>query len=51
MVGASTREYSKKKMADFLTFLHAEGSARGVVWSRKAQDKFHEYAVNAAKAA
>lgn len=43
MLGARTSKYSKRKMADFLTFLRAEGNDRGVVWSEKANDKFEEY--------
>lgn len=45
MVGASTSSYSKKKMGDFLTFLHAEGTERGVRWSKKAAERFDEYDV------
>lgn len=43
MLGARTSKYRKRKMADFLTFLRAEGNDRGVVWSEKARDTFDEY--------
>jgi hypothetical protein len=43
MLGARTSQYGKRKMADFLTFLRAEGNERGVVWSEKARDSFDEY--------
>lgn len=43
MLGARTSQYGKKKMGNFLTFLHAEGADRGVVWSEKANAKFDEY--------
>lgn len=45
MLGARTSKYGKRKMADFLTFVRAEGNDRGVVWSEKARDKFDEYIV------
>lgn len=43
MLGARTSKYGKKKMADFLAFVRAEGNDRGVVWSDEARDKFDKY--------
>jgi hypothetical protein len=43
MLGARTSKYGKRKMADFLTFIRAEGNERGVIWSEKAKDKFDEF--------
>lgn len=43
-LGARTSQYSKRKMGEFLTFLHAEGDQRGVVWSKKAKDDLEFYA-------
>lgn len=43
MLGARTSKYSRRKMADFLKFVRAEGIERGVVWSEKAKDTFAEY--------
>lgn len=37
-LGARTSRYGKKRMGEFLTFVHAEGSQRGVIWSEKARD-------------
>lgn len=51
MVGARTSQYSKRKMADFLTFVRAEGTERGVKWSEKAEAKFDEYAPRERRAA
>lgn len=44
MVGASTSAYSRRKMGDFLTFLHAEGAERGVRFSEGARDDLAFYA-------
>lgn len=43
MLGSRTSKYGKRKMADFLTFLRAEGNERGVEWSEPAKDTFSEY--------
>ncbi len=43
ILGARTSQYSRRKMGEFLTFLHAEGDERGVVWSEKAKDDFEEW--------
>lgn len=51
MVGARTSQYSKRKMGDFLTFVHAEGEERGVQWSESAEAKFDEYAPSIRRAA
>jgi hypothetical protein len=40
--GARTSEYNKKKFAEFVEFIYAAGSERGVVWSETAE----EYAGN-----
>ena len=45
MLGVRTSKFGKKQMHDFLTFLHAEGSERGVKWSAPAKEKFDEYGV------
>lgn len=45
ILGARTSKYSRKKMGEFLTFLHAEGDQRGVVWSKKAKDDLEFYAM------
>lgn len=44
ILGARTSKYSKRKMGEFLTFLHAEGDQRGVVWSKKAKEDLDFYA-------
>jgi hypothetical protein len=44
ILGARTSKYGKRKMADFLTFVRAEGNDRGVKWSEKAKEKFDEFA-------
>lgn len=43
MLGVKTSTFGKRKMGDFLTFLHAEGNARGVVWSKKAEENLEFY--------
>lgn len=43
-LGARTSRYGKRKMGEFLSFLHAEGSQRGVVWSEKAKDDLAMFA-------
>jgi hypothetical protein len=40
--GARTSEYNKKKFSEFVEFIYAAGSERGVVWSETAE----EYAGN-----
>jgi 2-phospho-L-lactate guanylyltransferase (CobY/MobA/RfbA family) len=37
-LGARTSRYGKRKMGEFLSFVHAGGSNRGVVWSDKAKN-------------
>ena len=44
MVGASTSKYGKKKFGDLLTFLHAEGSERGVQFSDKSLEDLAQWA-------
>ncbi|WP_141057058.1 recombination protein NinB [Stenotrophomonas rhizophila] len=43
MLGARTSKYSKRKMGDFLTFIHAEFSDR-VQWSDSAMDRLAQFA-------
>ena len=43
-LSARTSNYSKRKMGEFLTFIHAEGSHRGVVWSDRALEDLAAYA-------
>ncbi|MFC3816544.1 recombination protein NinB [Lysobacter sp. GCM10012299] len=42
-LGARTSKYGKKRMGQFLSFVHAEGAQRGVVWSEKAKDDLAFY--------
>lgn len=46
MIGARTSEYSKKKMGEFLEFVHAFGASRDppVRWSARARDELAEFA-------
>ena len=43
MLGARTSQYSRRKMGEFLEFVHAFGSERGVRWSARAQDELAEF--------
>ena len=43
MLGARTSEYSKKKMGEFIEFVHAFGAEKGVRWSAKARDELAEF--------
>jgi len=43
-LSARTSQFSKRKMGEFLTFLHAEGDERGVQWSDKALEDLAMYA-------
>lgn len=43
-LGARTSKYTKKRMADFITFLYAEGNERGVPWSEPSKRLAEEYA-------
>jgi hypothetical protein len=43
LLGARTSRYTKPKMADFITFLYAEGNDRGVKWSEKAVEHYERY--------
>lgn len=51
MLGARTSKYGKRKMADFLTFVRAEGNERGVRWSAPARDNFDRYIPKSDRAA
>lgn len=37
MVGASTSNYGVRKFAEFIEFIYACGSEKGVVWSEKSE--------------
>lgn len=43
MVGASTSNYGIRKMADFITFIYAAGSEKGVQWSEKSEEIYREF--------
>lgn len=40
--GARTSKYSKKKMSEFIEFVYATGSERGVEWSEKSEQTMSE---------
>lgn len=40
--GAKTSKYSKKKFSEFIEFIYAEGSERGVMWSDKSNETLGE---------
>lgn len=44
MLGARTSQYSRRKMGEFITFVQAFGSERGVQWSASAQDEMAQFA-------
>lgn len=44
MLGARTSKYDKRKMADFITFMYAEGVERDVEWSEKSKQHMTSYA-------
>lgn len=41
-LGAKTSKYGKKKMSEFIEFIYAEGSDRGVVWSMQSEESLSE---------
>lgn len=43
MLGARTSQYDRRKMSEFIEFMYAEGSERGVVWSEQAKDHMNRY--------
>src|SRR5690349_7020865 len=43
MVGASTSNYSIRRMADFIEFLYASGNSWGVQWSEKSKEAHRLY--------
>ena len=43
MVGASTSNYGIRKMADFITWLYAEGNEKGIKWSEKSERAYEQY--------
>ena len=44
MLGARTSKFSKRRMGEFLTFVHAFGSEKGVRWSDKALEDLAQWA-------
>jgi hypothetical protein len=48
MLGARTSKFSRKTMADFITFLYAEGNERGVAWSEQSKEHARRYGVREA---
>ena len=42
MLGARTSQYSKKKMSEFIEFIYAAGSERGVKWSTVTTTNYNE---------
>ena len=51
MLGARTSHYSRKKMGDFIEYVHAFGSERGVRWSARAEEELAAYSRHAKDAA
>lgn len=43
MLGASTSQYDKQKMSEFIEFMYAEGTERNVRWSERSKDHFERY--------
>ena len=48
-LSARTSQFSKNTMGEFLEFMHAEGSSRGVVWSNKSLEDLAQYAPRGTK--
>ena len=46
MLGARTSQYSRKRMGDFIEFVHAIGTERGVRWSARAEEELAAYSMN-----
>lgn len=44
MLGARTSQYSRRKMGEFIEFVQAFGTERGVKWSASAQDEMAQFA-------
>lgn len=44
MMGVRTSKFSRRKMGEFIEFVHAFGSEKGVKWSAKARDELAEFA-------
>ena len=44
MLGARTSQYSKRRMGEFIEFVHAFGADRGVRWSAKAAEELAMWA-------
>jgi len=43
MMGLSTSKLTKKRFAEFIEFIYAAGSQRGVMWSDPAMKVYEEY--------
>lgn len=48
MLGARTSKFGKRTMADFITFMYAEGNDRGVIWSERSKETVERYGRKAA---
>lgn len=51
MLGARTSQYNRRKMGEFISFVEAFGSERGVKWSASAQDEMAQFAPTNRRAA
>lgn len=51
MLGARTSQYSRRKMGEFIEFVQAFGTERGVKWSASAQDEMAQFAPTNKRAA
>lgn len=51
MLGARTSQYSRRRMGEFIEFVHAFGAEKGVKWSAKAEDELAQFARPARRAA
>jgi hypothetical protein len=43
MLGARTSGYTVGKMSQFIEFMYAEGSQRGVIWSERSREHIERY--------
>lgn len=43
LLGARTSQYGQAKMSEFIEFMYAAGSERGVVWSEQSKDHMTRY--------
>lgn len=51
MLGARTSKYTRRKMAEFITFMYAEGNERGVQWTEKSREHIVKYGAAQARTA